>query len=698
MKQKMTIYLLLSILLLSMLPAKSQSQDPSVVRFINSGKMYVGLSSAADQAVLYISNGVKMTNNSSILQNGITVIGGNFYQNSNTNVFSMDGNNNFTKSTGKIVFINDHDPNNRRISTRGLSPSMPDEETALETFSREAHYIAFPEIEIRTSDTIHIPAKMGIDAQRIIRSGIGKMRLESKSYAEGMDLKAYDAALRLTGNAVSGSSTLAPEGSVIVERDVQPYRIEDNSLGAGVLFAFASPMENLRSAYIAGNWVRKLHSNPAEYHHVTFVFGNETGQDGQILKSQYLHNPHEEFVAGRGYLLKLRKTGYLYEELQHTFGLAVTGANVSEYEKDKFIFDGEPYNLSSMKETKQLFARNVLFDSGDLNFNINKTINWIIGNSYSAPISIDVLKEKIESSALAFDPHIYVFPAGSTTYQVIRITGPDNGFNIIDVDQIPAMSYFMIRLDRNSTQNGRFVLNKNEILTHGDISHAMRSSKQYDNEMVFRISPVSNPNIYDLAGIALRENGMLRFTANDLQKVSSPEVFTIYTKSIDNVKLSANVIPSSTMQMPLYLSPGQSEGRFRMDVSRIESLQTEGLWLEDLIESTITNLIETDGFYEFNITPKDSEQRFIVHFQRPTGIESITSDLQMYFSKNRLIINGLDYADIGSTLRIVDMQGRIIISKAIEQQPEEIIEFSLPQGAYIARIEGKRNLTIKFIQ
>ena len=347
---------------------------------------------------------------------------------------------------------------------------------------------------------------------------------------------------------------------------------------------------------------------------------------------------------------------------------------------------------------KQLFARNVLFDSGDLNFSINKTVNWIIGNSYSAPISIDVLKEKIESSSLVFDPHIYVFPAGSTTYQVIRITGADNGFNIIDIDQIPAMNFFMLRLDRNSAQSGRLTLNKNEILTQGDLSHAMRSSKQYDNEIVFRISPVSNRNIYDLAGIALRENGMLRFTANDLQKVVSPEVFSIYTQSLDNVKLSANVMPSSTIKLPLYLSPGQSEGRFRIEVSRIESLKTEGLWLEDLVSSTITNLMETEGVYEFDITPRDSEQRFIVHFQSPVGMESITSELQMYYSKNRLLISGLEASDKGSTLRIVDMQGRIIINESIDNYPEQIVDLSLVQGAYVARIEGNRSLTIKFLQ
>jgi hypothetical protein len=98
---------------------------------------------------------------------------------------------------------------------------------------------------------------MGIDALKLIRNTVdygndlGKLRLESKAIKDDEDKdQSYDASLRITGASTLTFAELVPSGSVIVEHDLTPYRVEVE-MGNGSLFAFASPFKNMRSGYFA---------------------------------------------------------------------------------------------------------------------------------------------------------------------------------------------------------------------------------------------------------------------------------------------------------------------------------------------------------------------------------------------------------------------------------------------------------------
>jgi hypothetical protein len=137
---------------------------PDTVRFVNAGKMAVAANGATGKSVLHIPHAVWMTQNASIRQDGITTIGGNFYQNAVTNVFYKSGGN--FPSTGKIVFFRDNGVSNtgtRRYVTVNKFGNI-------DAFDRGQSFVAFPEIEIRTKDTLVIPARMGIDALKLTRN------------------------------------------------------------------------------------------------------------------------------------------------------------------------------------------------------------------------------------------------------------------------------------------------------------------------------------------------------------------------------------------------------------------------------------------------------------------------------------------------------------------------------------------------
>jgi hypothetical protein len=273
---------------------------------------------------------------------------------------------------------------------------------------------------------------------------------------------------------------------------------------------------------------------------------------------------------------------------------------------------------------------------------------------------------------------------------------------VIGLDEIPAMSMFMIRLGKKP-QNGRFVLRRNDILTHGKSSHStLRSTENtYNNEVVFRVSPESNPNIYDLAGIGLRKDGNPNNDKNDILKAGvsdNSELFCLYSVSEDGEKLSANIVPETTASVPLYLAPGSSEGRFRIEATRMESLQT-GLWLEDLKEGTIVDLFQTEGSYAFDVSQEDLPGRFNVLFQpqAATDLEELSNTpLRIYYAAGQIAVKGLNVEDAGSRIQIVDVQGQLLQQATVTQTPEMYITAPLAEGVYIFRLEGKRVVTLKF--
>lgn len=679
------IYLFYSVLFVFCSINLLYGQDNRVC-FVNYGKMHVAYNPS--NSSLYVLGSMQLRSNSSILQNGITQLGKNFYHDADGNGFTREDGE--FVSVGTFRFVNDMDTL-RYITT--LDSSIDD-------FNRKDNFIAFPEIEIATSDTIILPPKMGMDAIDIVKSddATGKILLCSKSYSEVSGVNVYDASLRITGSGTS--EELVQAGSVIVEKDLTPYRIEEGGTGAGPLFAFATPFENQRTGYFAGNWVRKMMEG--DNLHVDYVYGNKA-QGGIIIRDQYICDPEEPFVPGKGYLLRLRKQDYSYDELIKTGGLGITKAEAFDYNKDKLMMCGQLYNLEPA--TKQLFARDTLFHY-ELNNAEAKTLNWIIGNSYTCSISIDSLINAMGNSPLKFEPNIYVFPKGSTSYHIYKIqpNNVNNSMNVIDIESIPAMSYFMIRVSKNANQSGSLTLTKKDLLVHDNNPHSYVDKideSTFSNEVLFKVSPDENSNVYDMAGIALRSNGNKNADGNDIIKVSNSndELFQLYAVSEDNQKLSANIIPEDMTTTRLNLLPGKAKGTFRIEAQRIQSLSTEGIWIEDLKERKVVDLKESNGIYVFEVNPLDDPNRFKVHFKKVyTNIEEVNDEFwQIYYSDNNLIVEGLTTDDIGSELFVADIQGRILFTQKIHEAPKTSIFLNLNKGIYIAKLEGKRTLSLKFL-
>ncbi|MEI8085996.1 MAG: T9SS type A sorting domain-containing protein [Paludibacter sp.] len=664
------------------------------VTFLNTGQMNVAAASPSTRVSLYVPDAMRQLGSGvQVIQNGITELGGNFYQDATTNVFEVDATTK-TTSTGKFRFVKD----------RGVNRTITTQSVALNTFDRGLSYIAFPNFEISTNDSIEIPGKMGIDATTLhrVNAKVGKMILRS----DVIGTNVFDASLRITQAGTSAS--LVDLGAVIVERDMTLYRPQN---GSTQMFGFATPFKNTQlSGCFAGNWVRRP-MNTGTYGHTTYVYGNKdtAPADGTIDDDQYVYIAAEKLVPAQAYLIKPRPKLYGYDNLKATSGLWYTGEpNPSLYDKGKYHFNGSVYTVTPYSE--QLFADDVLYSNSISDANLGSTVNWLIGNSYTCPIPTSLLAKAMENSPLQFAPYIYVYPAGATTYQAYDISGSGDAIVVSSVKDIAAMSVFMVRVLKGASQIGSLSIGK-DLLRHADVAHNnplsmkginnVRNADGATNQIVFNVHPVDNENIFDVTAIGLRASASMGSDNYDMAKafVNDDNIFQLYTLSSTQAKLSANGLPLTADSIVMAFQPSQYGGNYSLTTKYAETLSTEGVWVYDTKMQKMTDM-KAMGSYSFTSDPTDAPNRFLINFKRPigTGTNNINYKLDLYYNNKSVRIKQLTASDLGSKITLYDMQGKQLRTMKIDNYPEMNIDVKdLVQGVYLIQMKGDRTAISKFV-
>jgi hypothetical protein len=428
-----------------------------------------------------------------------------------------------------------------------------------------------------------------------------------------------------------------------------------------------------------------------------------------ISLDQYVTNPWEIFVSGLPYLIKARPVGFDYQQLINTGGLSITGGEASMYEQDRFTFNGQVYTMTPYEE--QLFAEDVLFThTFTAPTTLSHPLNWVIGNSYSAPISMDAIKELIINSPLYFEPHIYIYSAGTTSYQPIPL---DAGNTIGETlyTEVPAKGVLMVRVQTN--QGGSpipagttFTIGKQQ-LHHGTLSHnllqqAKDVSTTVNRDVSIRATLAENSNIYDFTAVGLRENASLNADDKyDIPKIymAQQEGFQLFTTTPASSKLAVSGVPLDTESVSLSFKPQAQKTDYTLTFSQ----KNEGsLWLKDLKTDEIIDLQQTPS-YTFTGTGTDLENRFILYFANPAeiapmSIENANSNVYVKLSDNRLDICGLTDLDMNAKVYIYNMLGETVFAGTVSQYPQQEFNVNIPKNIYIVSIRGQRNFDFKTVK
>ena len=382
--------------------------------------------------------------------------------------------------------------------------------------------------------------------------------------------------------------------------------------------------------------------------------------------------------------------------------------NPSLYDKGKYKFNGSVYTVTPYSE--QLFADDVLYSNSISNSNLGSTVNWLIGNSYTCPIPTSLLAKAMENSPLQFAPYIYVYPAGATTYQAYDISGSGDAIVVSSVKDIAAMSVFMVRVLKGTSQIGSLSIGK-DLQRHADVAHnnplsvkginKTRNSDGATNQIVFNVHPVDNENIFDVAAIGFRETASTGSDIYDMAKayVNDDNIFQLYTLSSTNTKLSANGLPLTTDSIVMAFHPSQYGGNYSLTTKYSETLSTEGVWLYDNKMQKLTDM-KAFNSYSFTAEPTDAAERFLISFKRPitTGTNNINNKLEVYYNNKTVRIKQLSATDLGSKITVIDMQGKQLHTSKVDNYPEMNLDMKdLASGIYMIQLKGERSAIKKFV-
>jgi len=692
-------------MLLLFLTVSIHGQEASKVSLVIKGGMYVSSSGAAN---MYVLGGIRTVNGVvpvSIVQEGVTKLTGNFYQDCSGHAFNVDDGSGYGTSTGTVCFFDSENPQWNDLSAKYITSK-----DSL-SFNRAANYVAFPKVQIDMDKNLILPSRMGADMDMLIAQRAGNLWLNSHNYdyASNPPGHIYDASLRFPKRGETDDETnqsaKAPRGKIIVEQDITGYRGTTNDLS--VMFPFATPFCNTQlSGYFAGNWVRRPVAD-ATTHHTEYPYGDETIPGSNVIaRDQYVTNPLETLVPGQAYLIKPLGTSEFdnlpvdYPE----YGLQITGDGApvtSDYKKTLFVFDGSVYKL--LPNGDEQLNLMPIFDA-TVKGDASKTINILIGNSYTSAIDLKKLSEYMIASPLSFNRQILVYcphlatpytPFDAFQYAPGQVTAPW----LLPENTIPGMGVFMLRLAKQSGSAETITIDRT-FLTQGNNAHNLRSSEGFNNEVLFTLTYDSIPNMYDLAAIGIRNNSKEALDAIDMQKTTQETIGVpiLYTLSSDNVKIASNAVPQGTQSVRLCVESGlKMPEKCTLQVSRQESMQTEYLLLEDKMTGSFINLYEQDS-YSFTSNPGDLADRFVVHFVRPAGLgiaDVALSPLKLYYNKETqsIEIKELTAGDMNSRIIITDTQGRILQRESIS---ESVAVGYLPEGVYIAKVIGNRTAVLKF--
>jgi hypothetical protein len=691
----------------------AQGTDPNAIITTNMGALYVG----AD-AIIYNKGGIlaKAQSAINIQGTGKIITTGNFVQDATTTAFLVDGNGQAV-STGTFVFRDTYyDATNATTIANTARKRKITTSNNATTHNRGTQYVAFPNILLETNDTVVLTAYMGMDARSIKRTGTGVLLLAS----EAIGGTVWDASLRLP----TATATDVPAGIVAIERWVRSYR------DAGGMFPFASPYTNQRSGYFAGNWVRKPLPNPAEY--TDYPLANGADGAGVIYPFFYVVNAQEPFEVGRPYLIKPQAAGFNYANIDFvlTDNVATIGSGVgggydnSNHDKNKFLFNGNPYNLGWQ-------AEQIVTDQPLYNKNLpssNSTHKFIvIGNSYSAPISVEKLNAYIGATTTqpAIYTTMYVFPAGSQSYYSFNRKDP--GVNAWDIAHIPSQSVFMLE-HRAGKKGGQFTIDRS-LVEHSKRSNNILAGENgllppppppapsarqravsdvvKPNLLRFAVSPADNESVYDLTAVFVREDAAIGSDKYDMAKTYNldSQSFMLFMTDANASKQQQMGVPAETESVNMSFRPTNKLGtvNYTLTASNVENMQTEAVQLQD-VQTGIFQDLRLNPVYEFVAEADDAMNRFVVHFvpvmttpEVTTGIANDGTEKGIYAFCTANVLNVINLnAATDRTIQVLDIQGRIITQQTVNNETMKL-QLNLANGIYFVRVQGDRNYSNKFV-
>ncbi len=441
---------------------------------------------------------------------------------------------------------------------------------------------------------------------------------------------------------INSGKTLTVEGDLIIESntDGDGYLIDNGNL----IVSGSSSIHRKLTHYGSGN---------NEYHFLSIPIANHAVENS--LNNCYV---------------------YPYDETTNSWISLSTGENLVKGKGYSVYYSGDADFTAIFGGMPNTGDQTISVTASDYSGNSSND-NWnLVGNPFPSAIDWDeVGKTNIESA-------IYIWRPSSLTY-ASYVNGV--GSNINDDGIVPAMQAFFV----HATSNGSFIIPQSSRTG----SHTQDYLKNYNNEEpVLKISASKN-KLKDETIIRQKEGANPTFDEQfDAYKFFSENdsIVQIYTRDVNNQKLSINTIPAmgSAISIPLELIQSMADS-IHISFVGIKSFGLTMIRLEDKIPDQIIE-INKDTVLSLYCLPSE-ENRFILHFIPQFNLikQLIDDEIKIWNSEDKiqLWIGKLNRHIV--RVRLYDLCGRLLLNDEFKGTNTIQIQKPRESGIYILQLMMK---------
>ena len=383
------------------------------------------------------------------------------------------------------------------------------------------------------------------------------------------------------------------------------------------------------------------------------------------------------------------------DKLEPFEGYALTQEKVTKYLLAGFLnVNDHTYKGLTYTHTQQTSGDN--YTDGEKTYPKTYPGFHLLGNSFTAPIYLDSLKEK---DFVNVEPTIYIYNAGtweqwydnnvgdgnSTTagqYMALPIrAGSYAGLNVI-----PAMQGFFVKATADAgTDNGSVSIDYRNAVVRPNYYEAstpppvVRAPQKEKTEIPILKMRVEGKRFADELYLLCREDWTHAYEPGfDGKKIygdsRTPQLFAI--EADDN--MSVNAVDDIDGQYLGFIAGEETEYTLIFDPSTLNG-QYSRLYLHDLTAGTSIDLLASDS-YSFSVGKKGETRRFLISSSATVNEEVDGGLLKGYAYDGVLYVE--NFTDSEGDWTIYDAVGRKIDSGTVPGLGRYSYTLNLPYGAY----------------
>ncbi len=323
------------------------------------------------------------------------------------------------------------------------------------------------------------------------------------------------------------------------------------------------------------------------------------------------------------------------------------------------------------------------------NSNTANSPGWnLVGNPYPSSLDWDATGWTKNN----MDNTIYYYSGNNGGlsnyhYYVGSGTAPYTGVAVNDgTNEIPPLQGFFV----HATSNGTLGVSN---------SQRIHSNQSYYKE------DTDYPIIRILAeGDGLKDESVIRFLDGstdefdgdyDAFKLFADNYPQVYTLTPSGTELAISTLPEITEDLVVPVSfNAPAEGTYTFTFTEIANFDQQGdLYLEDLLTGDIQKVNE-NTIYTFDHSPLNDDNRFLLHFSNPLGVEENDGNNISIHSYNNVVYVNRP-ANFTGTVTIYDMLGQQITSQKAEGEGMTTIPVTNGTGYYVVKVQSDNKLVTR---